>query len=321
MPPRPSRAPRANWRSPDPGAPLVAEFCVAELALVLGMSTDAGQAYLGDAIEIRYRLPGLWGGGAGRAGAGVEGPQDRERDPTLPCRRCRVHRPPPRPGRARLHVRPDRTGRRNARALFDPDEAEPPAPRQPPRPDTSTSTSTRSAPAALSGSMVASTSPTPSTSRPPSPPAPSSWLPTGARRPSPYAGPWRSDCSPDSSRRPRAGDLRPPRRLEPRRRSSYVENTGRGSPSNSSRQWCADSNARLTIQPVLRPQRAPDRPTSDNARHRGLPPGRSIDWPTRPASVPHPHTEAVTVQRPSSHIIGRPLGTDRQCRPCRRRAG
>ncbi len=43
-----------------PGAPLVAEFCVADLALALGMSTDAGRTYLGDAIELRYRLPNLW---------------------------------------------------------------------------------------------------------------------------------------------------------------------------------------------------------------------------------------------------------------------
>jgi hypothetical protein len=42
------------------GAPLVAEFCVADLALALGMSTDAGRTYLGDAIEIRYRLPKIW---------------------------------------------------------------------------------------------------------------------------------------------------------------------------------------------------------------------------------------------------------------------
>src|SRR6478735_752499 len=42
-----------------PGAPLVAEFCVAELALALGMSTGAGKRYLGDAIETRYRLPRL----------------------------------------------------------------------------------------------------------------------------------------------------------------------------------------------------------------------------------------------------------------------
>src|SRR6195952_998855 len=43
-----------------PGAPLVAEFCVAELALALGMSSDAGKRFLGDAVETRYRLPRLW---------------------------------------------------------------------------------------------------------------------------------------------------------------------------------------------------------------------------------------------------------------------
>ena len=43
-----------------PGAPLVAEFCVADLALALGMSTDAGRTYLGDAVELRYRLPRIW---------------------------------------------------------------------------------------------------------------------------------------------------------------------------------------------------------------------------------------------------------------------
>src|SRR6478736_1060960 len=43
-----------------PGAPLVAEFCVADLALALGMSSDAGRTYLGDAVEIRYRLPKIW---------------------------------------------------------------------------------------------------------------------------------------------------------------------------------------------------------------------------------------------------------------------
>ena len=43
-----------------PGAPLVAEFCVAELALALGVSTDSGKRYLGDAVETHYRLPRLW---------------------------------------------------------------------------------------------------------------------------------------------------------------------------------------------------------------------------------------------------------------------
>jgi len=42
------------------GAPLVAEFCIGDLALALGMSTDAGRTYLGDALELRYRLPKMW---------------------------------------------------------------------------------------------------------------------------------------------------------------------------------------------------------------------------------------------------------------------
>jgi hypothetical protein len=48
-------------RIAGPGAPPVAEFCVAEFALAVGMSTAAGQRYLGDAVETRYRLPRLWG--------------------------------------------------------------------------------------------------------------------------------------------------------------------------------------------------------------------------------------------------------------------
>ncbi|HEY0902881.1 MAG TPA: HNH endonuclease [Marmoricola sp.] len=43
-----------------PGAPLVAEFCVADFALAVGMTTDAGRSYLGDAVEVRHRLPRLW---------------------------------------------------------------------------------------------------------------------------------------------------------------------------------------------------------------------------------------------------------------------
>ncbi len=43
-----------------PGAPLVAEFSVAEFAAAVGMSTEAGKRYLGHAVELRYRLPRLW---------------------------------------------------------------------------------------------------------------------------------------------------------------------------------------------------------------------------------------------------------------------
>src|SRR3954452_1884298 len=43
-----------------PGAPLVAEFAVAELAVALRLSTDAGRVFLGLAMELRYRLPKVW---------------------------------------------------------------------------------------------------------------------------------------------------------------------------------------------------------------------------------------------------------------------
>ena len=43
-----------------PGAPLVSEFALMEYAATLGMSTDAGKAYVGKTLELRYRLPRLW---------------------------------------------------------------------------------------------------------------------------------------------------------------------------------------------------------------------------------------------------------------------
>ena len=43
-----------------PGAPLVAEFSVAEFAAAIGVGTETGKHYLGHALELRYRLPRLW---------------------------------------------------------------------------------------------------------------------------------------------------------------------------------------------------------------------------------------------------------------------
>src|SRR5687768_11725081 len=40
-----------------PGAPLVAEFAVAELAAALGLPTEVGKSLLGEAVELRHRLP------------------------------------------------------------------------------------------------------------------------------------------------------------------------------------------------------------------------------------------------------------------------
>jgi hypothetical protein len=43
-----------------PGAPLVAEFAVAEFAAAVGMGPESGKYYVGHALELCYRLPGLW---------------------------------------------------------------------------------------------------------------------------------------------------------------------------------------------------------------------------------------------------------------------
>jgi hypothetical protein len=42
------------------GAPLVAEFAPAELAATLGWSTETVKELMGDALELRHRLPRLW---------------------------------------------------------------------------------------------------------------------------------------------------------------------------------------------------------------------------------------------------------------------
>ena len=42
------------------GCPLVAEFCVAELGVVLGISTVSAKKLIGHALELRHRLPRLW---------------------------------------------------------------------------------------------------------------------------------------------------------------------------------------------------------------------------------------------------------------------
>jgi hypothetical protein len=54
----------AGWEHEEPiaglGCPLVAEFCVAELGTVLGISTTAAKRLIGNALELRHRLPRLW---------------------------------------------------------------------------------------------------------------------------------------------------------------------------------------------------------------------------------------------------------------------
>src|SRR4051812_38507121 len=43
------------------GAPTVREFSIAEFALAVGLSTDQGVQYVGDAVELCHRLPRTWG--------------------------------------------------------------------------------------------------------------------------------------------------------------------------------------------------------------------------------------------------------------------
>ncbi len=43
-----------------PGAPSVAEFCIAEFGAVLGISTVSAKHLIGQALELRHRLPRLW---------------------------------------------------------------------------------------------------------------------------------------------------------------------------------------------------------------------------------------------------------------------
>ena len=43
-----------------PGAPCVSEFAVIELAAALAMTADACRRYVGQVLEVRYRLPRIW---------------------------------------------------------------------------------------------------------------------------------------------------------------------------------------------------------------------------------------------------------------------
>ena len=42
------------------GAPAIAEFAVAEFAAAVGLSTEAGKGFLGEALELCFRLPAHW---------------------------------------------------------------------------------------------------------------------------------------------------------------------------------------------------------------------------------------------------------------------
>ena len=63
------------------GAPMIAAEAIAEFAAVVGMSTNAGRYYIGQAIELAHRLPRVYARIQARDPAGLEGSPDRRGHP------------------------------------------------------------------------------------------------------------------------------------------------------------------------------------------------------------------------------------------------
>ena len=59
------------------GTPTVGDFAPAELGCVLRMSDGSASRLIGDALDLRHRLPSIWTASPGRAGAGLPGPPHR----------------------------------------------------------------------------------------------------------------------------------------------------------------------------------------------------------------------------------------------------
>ncbi len=118
--PRRDRVPVAG-----PGAPLVGEFSVTEFAAAIGLPTEAGKAYLGEAVELRYRLVGLVPGQ--RRDLPPGGPAGRPR--TMSCHGGRrVRGPPRRPSRTRSAPPSSTAGRGGDRAVHARGGRTPPPP-------------------------------------------------------------------------------------------------------------------------------------------------------------------------------------------------
>ena len=154
-----------------PGAPLVSEFSIVEFAAAIGLPTEAGKAYLGEAVELRYRLPRLWARVVAGDLVAWKARKTAKATIVLSAEAAAFvdrHLAP-----VAHKVGPTQTDRliEEAIARFMPDEAEAAAGR-PPTAAASTSTPARPPCRAPPPSTASSTSPTPSTSTPPSAPAP-----------------------------------------------------------------------------------------------------------------------------------------------------
>ncbi len=155
------------------GAPLVAEFCIAEFALAIGRSTDAGRAVIAAAVELKYRLPAAGPGSrpvTSRPGAPAGSPRPPSGS-ALTRRRSSM----PRWRRSRTASGSPRSSGWSPRPSPGSCPTKPPpTPQRPPTDGTSPSSTSRSPSTAPARSTASSTSPTPSTSTPPWPREPRS---------------------------------------------------------------------------------------------------------------------------------------------------
>ena len=179
-----------------PGAPLVAEFSLAEFAATIGLPTEAGKRYVGHALELRYRLPRLWKRVVAGDLAAWKARRIADQTLHLTHRGRQVRRPAPRPGRPQGPPQPRSTGSSRkpspGTCPRKPKNAAAPPGTRP----TSPSTTTASASPAPAPSPARSTTSTPSTSTTPSAPKPNASATSATPRPSTNAAPSPSATSP-----------------------------------------------------------------------------------------------------------------------------
>ena len=203
-------------RIAGPGCPLVAEFCIPELAAALGMSTLAGKRLVGHALELRHRLPQLWA--AVQTGRVQAWRARRVAEATIHADLTVagagfVDRMVTPYAATLTTAQLDRVIAEALRRFTTPDPDGPDVTTTRARPTPGTCRSrTRSPPtAATPCSAGSSTPPMPATSRPRSPPAPTSSPSTAVRNPSTCDGRWPWPTSPA----PRPPSTSPPREEGP----------------------------------------------------------------------------------------------------------
>ena len=302
------------------GCPLVAEFCIAELGAVLGISTTSAKKLIGHALELRHRLPRLWAQvQAGRVPAWRARTVAETTIHTTPALTveaaawvdAQVAAVAGRIGPAQLDRLVAETIKRYDLAAADPaaDPEDGYLSVDPRHATCTTRTSTSPAPCA---SRPSSTSPTPSTSTAPWPRRLPSRRPWAPPSPSTYDAPRRSATSPAPRPRwtsPGAGAGRHRRTDLPVAREVVLHAhfdattvgeqtvfgpTGRMEEGqrlillDQVRSWCGDSRTKVTIKPVIdlnAQLSAPGYAIPDRIREQVILRDRTcvFPWCTRPA--------------------------------------